>query len=231
MQLIDHALQTHQGELRPFNEDAARRLPGRSVWVVADGMGSPELGESSGRLVINLLEMWVEAGLDVSGAILRAHDDVIELQNPEMGACLVAAEINEAGAQFHWVGDCRAYVLQNDTLSQVSKDQTQVQRWIDEGLVSESEAPSHPYRNVLLQAVGIEQAASLEIGRAEVEIKRDARIMLCSDGVSDFLSAQTLKTLLSSGSCQHASQAILDEALKAGSGDDMSGIVIDFKGK
>lgn len=231
MQLIDHALHTRQGDLRPFNEDDARCLQGHNIWVVADGMASADPQASSGRLAIDLLSKGVEDGLDMRSAIVKAHQDFIALGNHEMGACLVAMQVNEACAQFYWVGDCRAYALQNDALSLISKDQTQVQRWIDDGLVSEDEAPSHPYRNVLLQAVGIEQETPLLIGRAEIQIKDAARVILCSDGVSDFLSAQVLKALLSSGSCEQASRAILDEALKAGSGDDMSVIVIDLHDK
>ncbi len=91
------------------------------------------------------------------------------------------------------IGDSRAYLLRDGELTQITKDDTFVQSLIDEGRITEEEAHTHPQRSLIMRALtGHDVEPSLTMREARV----GDRYLLCSDGLSDVVSDETIAETL-----------------------------------
>lgn len=122
------------------------------------------------------------------------------------------------------VGDSRAYLLRGGELTQITKDDTFVQSLVDEGRLAAEDVSSHPLRSRLLKALtGHDVDATLSTFEAEV----GDRFMLCSDGLSDPVSADTIRELLGHGTPTQASRKLVEMALRGGGPDNVTVVVAD----
>ena len=116
------------------------------------------------------------------------------LETPDlegMGTTLTAMLFNGSRLGLVHVGDSRAYLLRERVLHQITQDDTFVQSLIDEGRITEEEAPTHPQRSLLLRAItGQDVEPSLTIREA----RPGDRYLLCSDGLSGVVSDETMAT-------------------------------------
>lgn len=229
MNILGQASHSQEGDLRPFNEDAIL-APSPGLWMLADGMGSAAASENAGSRALGLVasSLTQNPSGGILSALAKAHATFSSVAGAEEGAALVVAQVNGNFVDVLWIGDCRAYALLTGQLEALTKDHTQVQAWVDEGLIDADRVSTHPYRNVLTQALGIEQSSPLEVGHRRLEVKAPLRLLLCSDGLSDFLSPAEIQDALSTGTCEEAARGLVGAALTAGSGDDLSLIVIDL---
>jgi serine/threonine protein phosphatase PrpC len=123
-----------------------------------------------------------------------------------------------------YVGDSRAYLLRDASLSQITRDDTLVQSLIDEGRLAPEDARTHPQRSIVLRALtGHELDPSLATRKARV----GDRYLLCSDGLSDVLPAHTLAEALRISDPQRCADRLVRLALQAGSRDNVTCIVAD----
>ena len=191
--------------MRGNNEDAV--YAGPRLLAIADGMGGHAAGEVASKLVIGSLERLdedrplgdmlyplrnavEEANHDLAGAI--AVDKKIE----GMGTTLTALRFTGRQVGLVHVGDSRAYLLRNGHLSQITHDDTYVQSLVDSGRLTPEEASHHPRKSVILRALmgsDVEPDVSIREARA-----RD-RYLLCTDGLSDVVTAATIQEALSEG--------------------------------
>jgi serine/threonine protein phosphatase PrpC len=234
MKIDGSASLSQAGSLRPFNEDGIGQWDAGQVWAVSDGMGSVQQSRTASDVVLELLAKALPlADFDPTVALLATHDafmNAVPLDQPELGASLVILRVPDQGNQLSlaWIGDCRGYVLDSGRLTLCTKDHTKIQEWVDEGLVEPEAVRAHPYRNILTQALGVMQEKPLRVGSLSCEVRSPKRVLLCSDGVSDFLDESALQHLLGEEPCQRAAQAIVEAAVEAGSGDDVSVVVLDI---
>jgi protein phosphatase len=123
------------------------------------------------------------------------------------------------------IGDSRAYVLQGRKFSQVTRDQTYVQALVDEGRITEEEARNHPQRSVILRAMtGSEVDPDLSIREAHL----GDRYLICSDGLSDYVSGDTIAETLRMPDPHAAADRLIELALRAGGRDNITVIVADI---
>ena len=234
MKIQDHASLTQAGSLRPFNEDGVRSWERPGIWAVSDGMGSTQEDKTASDLAFGLLDKALPlSDFDPTVALLAAHDAFIAAAPSDqsgLGASLVVLSAPPEGnlLTLSSIGDCRGYVLDAEGLTLRTTDHTQIQQWVDEGLVEPSAVRTHPYRNILTQALGIEQETPLQVSTWATRIDTPKRVLLCSDGLSDFLDEATLQSLLTDRTCREVVQALAAAALEAGSGDDLSLVVLDI---
>lgn len=193
--------------------------------VVCDGMGGLEKGELASATVIREFAMWfqndfprlLEAGL-TQERLARAWEDIIESTNLriskygrshgiQLGTTAVALLI--VGEQYYIVnvGDSRAYCIRSG-IQQLTKDQTYVQREIDEGRMTPAEAKVSPNRNVLLQCVGASEMIIPDFYTGKV-FHNDV-FMLCSDGFRHLITEQEIFENLNSGAIRNE-QEITDK--------------------
>jgi PPM family protein phosphatase len=145
----------------------------------------------------------VGRGERVTSALSQAHRKIQALGSApsaeRMGATAVAVTFNGSEAQITWMGDSRAYLWRDGKLQQLTKDHSFVQDLIDAGAITESEAVKHPNRNVVTRAVGIADPAEREPAQLKTALRRGDRILLCTDGLHGYLSADQIAEELRNG--------------------------------
>ena len=224
---------THTGYTRQNNEDSV--YAGPRLLALADGMGGHAAGEVASSLVIaelatlderepsgDLVAELRDTTARANAAIARFVDDRPELDG--MGTTLTAMLFADDRVGLVHVGDSRAYLLRDASLSQITKDETFVQTLIDEGRLAPEEASTHPRQSIVMRALtGRELEPVLQIR----EVRMGDRYLLCSDGVSDVLSPDALVEALLIEDPQRCAYLLLQAAMRAGTQDNVTCIVAD----
>ena len=232
---IRYAARSDVGLLREGNEDSA--YAGPRLLAVADGMGGHAHGEVASAVAISTIAPLDDdiPGADLTGTLEAAirdanstlHQMVGEDPTLEgMGTTLTAMLWSGGRVGVAHIGDSRAYLLRDGDLYQITRDHTLVQQLVDEGRITLEEAATHPQRSLLLRALD---------GRGEVEPEtnlREAqlgdRYLLCSDGLSTVVSADTLlRTLSTVPDPEQATRELIDLANRGGGPDNITCIVAD----
>ncbi len=223
----------HIGNVREFNEDNYVCDPEFGLWVVADGMGGHECGDVASQIAVDFIIEQVRQGHSLQEAIEQAHK-VIHLaaeQNlgmPGMGSTVVAARLQDDHFEVGWVGDSRAYLVgKGGSLYQITRDHSFVQQMIDAGELSHLEAKSHPYRNVITQALGASDLEDVNVGYVEGTFYRDHQLMLCSDGLtSEVGELEMREALIGDLSEQQKVDVLIQSALDNGGADNVTVVLI-----
>ena len=217
------------------------------VLVVSDGMGGALAGDVASRMAVETVrDMLADAddddGEDESTLVesLKNATDYANFaihkrsqDDPHcsgMGATLTAAAITREGVSLVQVGDSRGYVIRGGQIKLATKDQSLVQQLVDVGQISEQEAETHMFRNVILQALGAQPELQPVTGR--VRLYRDDLLLLCSDGLSGKLRAEDMLRIVedSDGDLARACEALIDEANERGGEDNITVVLARLTG-
>ena len=187
------ASRTHVGNVRKLNEDALLDRADVGLWAVADGMGGHHAGEIASQRIVTSLN-----GLDHLGNAATLEDSVysaLAQVNGELRAMAIAKGTDtvigstvavmiarENRAVFLWAGDSRIYRLRDGKLGQLTRDHSQVEDMVAQGMISRAEAEDHPAANVITRAVGADD--QIEIDRSEATVHSGDVYLLCSDGLN-----------------------------------------------
>ena len=230
---------SHVGKVRPSNEDALLVEPRLGLYAVLDGMGGASAGDVASQLARDTILDFVRhrrAGAAprdlIEGAIVAASAAVhAEAQrHPDrhgMGTTVVAClVIDPQHVMIGHVGDSRAYLLRDGRLQSLTRDHTIVEELVERGLLSAEEAERHPYKNVLSRNLGARPETRVDC--LELELRPGDRLLLCSDGLYGYASAEAIQYLLGSGDApEHVARDLIDLALRGGGGDNVSTLVIE----
>src|SRR6476659_7735083 len=230
---LHYAAISDVGRVRKDNQDSG--YAGPWLLTVCDGVGGAARGDIASSTAGQQLRKLDAPPTDdllgqVAGALHRAHDRIGELVDEEPslnGTSTTATVVLFDGTRVGvgHVGDSRAYLFRDHTISQLTQDHTFVQSLIDEGRITEDEARVHPHRNLILKALdGIHEA---EPDLFHVGLEQGDRILLCSDGASGVLDDGRLADILSTGSPDFAAVELVRASLEAGSSDNVTCIVAD----
>ena len=231
--VLRYAARSDRGLVRQNNEDAV--YAGPRLLALADGMGGHAAGEVASKAVIaafaplddddpgnDLLDQLHEATLAGNAAISELVREDPEREG--MGTTLTAVLFGGNKIGLAHVGDSRAYLLRDGVFSQITHDDTFVQSLIDEGRISPHEASHHPQRSLLLKALtGHEVEPSLTVREA----RAGDRYLLCSDGLSDVVSAENLAEGLTQPDPEACADRLIELALRGGGPDNITCIVAD----
>jgi protein phosphatase len=219
---------------RPNNEDAVLASP--RLAAVADGVGGGAAGEVASRTVINALAHLDKCVLRepladaLAAAVARGNDTVafIAACRPAMAGMattLTAVALEDDRYVLANVGDSRTYLLRDGELTRLTRDETLVQALIDSGCLAEAEARSHPQRSVVLQALDGDPRRRPAVTTAPA--RPGDRLLLCSDGLSDFIDDAAIARALRNPSRAACAEHLVVLALAAGGRDNVSEIVAD----
>jgi hypothetical protein len=143
-----------------------------------------------------------------------------------MGTTLTAMLWNGPRFALVHVGDSRAYLLRNGELYQITHDHTLVQSLVDDGRITQEEAANHPQRSILLRA--LDGSGEVDPDLQDREAQVGDRYLLCSDGLSTVLSAETLHhTLTTFNDLQDVVRQLIDLANRGGGPDNITCVVAD----
>ncbi|MEY9966055.1 serine/threonine protein phosphatase PrpC [Streptacidiphilus sp. MAP12-16] len=233
--VLRFAAGSHKGMIREGNEDSG--YAGPRLLAVADGMGGQAAGEVASSEVLSTM---VELDEDVPGtdpltALSQAADRANERlrllveSDPAlegMGTTLTALLWTGQRAGLIHIGDSRAYLLRDGSLSQITQDHTWVQRLVDEGRITEEEASTHPQRSLIMRA--LMGTGEVESDLSIREVRAGDRYLICSDGLSGVVSHQTLEETLGSYYAPEQTVAeLIQLALRGGGPDNITCVVAD----
>lgn len=224
---------SHKGRVRDHNEDNYLIEPQTGLWVVADGMGGHEAGEVASASIVDHL---ATIGIASSAPDLRARfEDRLSRANAEIreisrsrgitiGSTFAALLAMDGRFACLWAGDSRIYLVRNGSITQVSKDHTEVQELLDRGMISAEEALTWPRRNVITHAVGVSD--ELEIDFQQGELVAGDVFVLGTDGLTAHVVDSEIGAVASSSTPQAACQNLLDMVLARGGTDNVTIVLV-----
>ncbi|HWJ03324.1 MAG TPA: Stp1/IreP family PP2C-type Ser/Thr phosphatase [Verrucomicrobiae bacterium] len=227
---------TDVGLVRKENEDSFLIREDLGLAVVADGMGGHEAGEVASLLAVKTLEdsLQENPGFDeVSlGLAVKAANSAIYRQaseNPSfqgMGTTLTALWWRGSKALIGHVGDSRAYLIRNQQISLLTTDHSLVNELVQGGHITEAEALTHPQRNVVTRALGVD--VNVEVDLIAVEVEQGDKFVLCSDGFSNLINAEEILAALATEPTGPALSKLKQMALDRGGFDNITAVLVEF---
>ncbi|MGH8258887.1 MAG: PP2C family protein-serine/threonine phosphatase [Steroidobacteraceae bacterium] len=227
---------TSQGNVRTHNEDAVLDLPAAGLWVVADGMGGHNAGDVASRMIIEAL--CGVARRERPSELLDDVEDRLQAVNERLYRASLEGESGMSGSTVAvllacggyclavWAGDSRAYRLRDGVLQCITRDHSEVQALVDEGVLDPLAAGRHGAQNVITRAVGGTDILYLDL---ELRALRDGdRYLLCSDGLYKELADEQLARHLGANDPEGAARALIKQALGGTCSDNVSAVVIQF---
>lgn len=236
--MLKFTARTDIGKLRDINEDSF--LADGRLFAVADGMGGHNAGEIASA--VGLQTFAERFGPPEPGAaddtILEAMRASIEFANEVvhaeaagkrayagMGTTMTAAYLDGPRLFLAQVGDSRAYRFREGELTQLTVDHTLVQEMIARGEIDDELAQIHPLRHVITRALGTFPNVTPDVTRHDFQ--PGDKLLLCSDGLSSKLAAETIKSILAEAAgLEEAADRLVQGALAAGGEDNITVILI-----
>ena len=232
---------TDTGNLRGQNEDA--HIAEQNLFAVADGMGGHNAGEVASAMAIEHLrsialsgvssaEAFAQVVRDLNSAIYASATSTTDQRG--MGTTLTAAALlaptdnmdQPSQIVIANVGDSRTYLLRSGELRQMSVDHSYVQELVTEGLLTVDEARTHPRRNIVTRALGIDEQVSVDTWT--IPMFDGDRFMLCSDGLVDEVPLDEITEMMREHSApQLIAERLVTAAKRHGGRDNITVIVVD----
>ncbi|HLR58667.1 MAG TPA: protein phosphatase 2C domain-containing protein [Beutenbergiaceae bacterium] len=224
------ALRSDVGLIRENNEDAA--FTDGDLLILADGMGGHSSGEVASAVAVHTFAAAAgDPPESFSTAAHRTRQTLRAMSSADatletMGTTVVALRV--VGAQFYacHIGDSRLYTLRSGELTQVTTDHTHVQHLVETGRITREEIATHPYRAMLLKSLD-DQSGGSEPDLVPLDLRPGDRVLLCSDGLSDYVPEQVITNILNLPDREEAADALVSAALRGGTRDNITVIVAD----
>lgn len=227
---------THIGQRRSINQDyifysdkPVGNLP--NLYIVADGMGGHKAGDKASSYAVQSFVEKIQNGekeqplLLMKEAIEAVNEELYALavSRPEyegMGTTFVAASALEDELCVMNIGDSRLYVLQKE-LKQITYDHSLVEELVRSGQLTKEEARNHPRKNVITRALGVEPKVKADF--FEVEMEEVDMILLCSDGLTNMVTEETIEYVLrNANDMEKAAEVLIGLANDNGGLDNIS---------
>lgn len=218
--------------------------PHGTLLGVCDGMGGAAAGEVASQLAVDIIYQKM-----VSGDPPQNHDELatrlvqaieaagmrifseakLDRTRRGMGTTATIAALLDDHLFFGQVGDSRAYILREDRLVQVTRDQSLVNQLIEAGQLTEEEAETFEHNNIILQALGT--ADSVQVDLTYVALRRGDTLLLCSDGLSGMVRNDEIREVLRTvEEPLEVCKVLTDRANQAGGHDNITVVVAKFEG-
>jgi serine/threonine protein phosphatase PrpC len=237
--------------VRRKNEDRVYVDDRCGLFVVADGVGGHAGGETAAELAIDVIRASFDrasfdratlaaAGDDLktrlASAIVHANNTIFEMaQGNEalrgMACVLTVAALDGDRFTVGHVGDSRLYLIWNGAIRKLTSDHSPIGEQEERGELTEQEAMKHPRRNEVFRDVGSRPRVADEEGFIEVKhflFKPDAAVLMCSDGLSDVLTAAEINGIIEQyeGDPEETAKSLVAAANESGGADNISAIFI-----
>ncbi|MBK7307007.1 MAG: Stp1/IreP family PP2C-type Ser/Thr phosphatase [Chitinophagaceae bacterium] len=207
--------------------------------IVADGMGGHQAGEVASRMATDIIshEYFKQNGAvekNLAKVLALANKTIFEKASSSdthkgMGTtCTVLVVIDKAVYYAH-VGDSRAYIQKDNSITQITSDHTYVQELVNSGDITAEEAATHPKRNILTNAMGTKPDMRIDTGKCEYLLEENDRLLLCSDGLYDYLNSNEIKEILIANDIKKAADIMIQQAKARGGHDNITVVIAERK--
>jgi PPM family protein phosphatase len=237
---IEYGVRSDPGKVRASNEDSYIANDKSAIFLVADGMGGHAAGEIASKIAALAVEdvvcaKTIESNMEdlLRLAVQKANASVYETQKlkPEcrgMGSTLTVLTFLNNHYFVAQVGDSRAYLYRNSTLSQLTRDHSLVWPLYESGLLTKDDISRHPQKNLITRSIGTQP-------QVEADLQKGAALegdifLLCSDGLTDVLSDQDIQQVLSYNDRhpQALSELLVNAANAGGGPDNITAVVVSL---
>jgi len=227
------------GKVRKHNEDSYLEQPETGLWVVADGMGGHAKGDLASKMIVEALKKSHEGTTlvkyidEIEDRLLNVNQKLIEkarasAKRATIGSTVVIMLAYDKYCVYMWTGDSRIYRLRGGEMRQITTDHSQVELYIEQGMISREEALSHPHGNMITRAIGATEELYVDIDMQEMQ--RHDRYLLCSDGLTKHIQDNELESHLQKGnSTADTCRTLIDLTLSRGAIDNVTAIVVDIE--
>ncbi|HZI67746.1 MAG TPA: Stp1/IreP family PP2C-type Ser/Thr phosphatase [Thermoanaerobaculia bacterium] len=241
---------TDVGRKRKHNEDAYALDVSEGLFIVADGMGGHAAGEVAAKITVETIGEFIAATRQkeeatwpfrydhqlqfnsnrLAIAIEKANERVMAAVAAQpwlkgMGTTVVAGLINEKTLSLAHVGDSRAYLMRDGSLSRLTDDHSWVHEQVAAGILTEEEAKTHPLKNVVTRALGGGPSVSPDL--KELSFVPGDEFIFCSDGLTTMLSDEEIHDLAESEPTpQDLCRKLVDTANERGGVDNITVVVV-----
>ena len=228
---------TDTGMLRERNEDRYLADPERGVFLVVDGVGGQAAGETAAQMAVDVIRQWSFTDEhSVRQAIAEANNCIFDAaaHDPSlrgMACVLTLAVVRDGEITIGHVGDSRLYLIWNGAIRKLTSDHSPVGEDEDAGMLSEEEAMAHPRRNEVFRDVGSRPRSPGDTEFIEIRkfrFRPDAAILLCSDGLTDYLTSARLGDIVEryAGDPTLVASELVQAANEAGGKDNITAIFV-----
>ncbi|MBQ3115098.1 MAG: Stp1/IreP family PP2C-type Ser/Thr phosphatase [Clostridia bacterium] len=224
---------THKGLVRNSNQDNFYIDQSGEWCLVADGMGGHKGGETASALAVSSIKSYLSQNNGdtediLRTAIVKANNEVFEhsLKVPEldgMGTTVVLLKMENNIAFIAHVGDSRAYYINGESILQLTKDHSVIQRLLDSGTITKLQAENHPQKNLITRAVGTDKYVEIDVNR--IICTKGDYILLCSDGLSNYVSEEQMLDIILNNP-ETAVDQLIDLANKSGGVDNITAVLL-----
>ncbi len=237
------ASKTDIGMVRSSNQDsyAAGELSDGTAWaVVCDGMGGANGGNIASANAVKIISEYISSSYhegmksnsiktllqsSICGANVRLYDMSRTIESLKgMGTTVVSVIISSGIAHIAHAGDSRAYIFREGKLIQITKDHSMVQSMLDKGQITADEAKNHPNKNLITRALGVSD--DIEIEYNEIVCEEKDCILLCTDGLTNFVNDKQIEDVLSNINFYEYPQKLIDTANNNGGGDNITIVLL-----
>ena len=231
------------GNYRENNEDACVVDAAGRFFIVADGMGGQAAGEKASELATDIvprkLRQLIDFSADIGAELVKKIDEAVGEANSEilalsevdpayhnMGTTIVFIVVSGGNFYVGGIGYSRVYRLRDGQLSQLTTDHSLTRALVEAGTISEEEAATHRYRNVLYRYLGSKEGGTGTESKEHVPQSGD-RYLVCSDGVTDGISDKIIQSVLAGNDDpQQCAEAMVQAALDGGSKDNVTSVIV-----
>lgn len=208
-----------------------------NLYIVADGMGGEKAGDYASKSLIGYMLTYIEHTIKmpvtaIQGAIEYANANLFAegSKNPNlsgMGTTVVAASIIDSTLHVFNVGDSRCYVLDENSISQITKDHSLVEMLVSKGEITRESAEYKENKSKITRAVGAEERVLID--SFEVDLAGNEYVLLCSDGLTNMVDDRKIFNIISSSAgVKSSAKRLVEEANLSGGSDNISILLIDI---
>jgi protein phosphatase len=235
--LFETGAATHVGKVRERNEDSYLVRPEAGIWAVADGMGGHEAGDLASRTVVEALAS-IEAPESASellslckSRILDANAQLLKISH-ERGGVTIGTTVTilltfDGYFACVWSGDSRMYRVRENAISQISRDHTEAEDLLVEGVITPEEAKSWAGKNVITRAIGVTEFPELEVVTGALH--PNDIFILCTDGLTRHVQDGEILESAKAPTTEQACDRLVLLTLERGAGDNVTVVVVRYE--
>lgn len=233
---------THIGRRRETNQDymytsetAVGNLP--NLFLVADGMGGHAAGDYASRFTIEKIVEHVGQSIEkepvmlLKQAIAYANQLLMkeasyDAQKAGMGTTIVAATCQGDRLYIANVGDSRLYIINQEKITQITRDHSLVEEMVRMGEMDEKDAKVHPDKNIITRAIGV--GAEVAVDFFETKVSEGDIILMCSDGLTNMIEDSDIKKIvLGQRDIVEKAERLVETANQNGGRDNITVVLVE----
>lgn len=235
---------TDTGKLRERNEDLYYFNAQLQLFAITDGMGGHESGDIASRIALEIIQKWAEAQVSPHTDLgpmkrLEVLTELAEEANQQiysasessskargMGTTLIAGFVTFSYLTYVHVGDSRLYVLRDEKLTQITTDDSFVQKMVEKGEITVEESRTHEKRNIITKAIGL--MPTVAVNADAYPLVPGDIVLACTDGLHDLIidDREIAEIILAADDIETAGEKLINKALDYGGTDNVTVLLV-----